>query len=76
MDTLIKKYECNLLEKEFQHKKRLNQAHFYLDVFLSIYDRISPVLNPFIYEWLKSKLIQYNHPRKTWQDFINLKRAF
>jgi len=76
MTTNITNCECNIREQELAHKKRLKQAYFYLDAFLSIYDRISPILNPFIIELLKSILQRYINPQKSWQDFTNLKRSF
>lgn len=76
MKIQIRKCACDILEKEFEHKKEMNRAYFWLDVFFMFYDRINPILEPIFLEWIKTKIRQMKNPRKSWQDFINLKRAF
>lgn len=62
---------CRITEKEFEHKKKIDLAYFSLDLFSTITDKIIYVC----LELFKLK-IQKTYPQKSWQNIINLKRAY
>lgn len=76
MDIQIRKYACDILEKELEHKKEMNRAYFWRDVIFMFYDRIKPILEPIFLELIKTKIREMKNPQKSWHDIINLKRAF
>ena len=58
-------------EREFEHKKKLDMAYYYKNLGSMIADKIIY----FCLELLKLKM-QKTYPQKSWQNIINLKRAY
>jgi len=62
---------CKIKEREFEHKKKLDMIYYYRNLGFMIADKI-------IYlclELLKLRM-QQAYPKKSWQNIINLKRAY
>jgi len=62
---------CGINKKEFEHKMKIDWAYYSLDLFSMIADKITI----FCLELLKLKR-QKTYPKKSWQNIINLKRAY
>lgn len=66
--------DYSIRKQELNHKKKMDEIDLLFKIIFSFYDRISPILIPFISEWLKLRQKQYFNSQKSWRDIINLKR--
>lgn len=62
---------CKIKEREFEHKKKLDMAYYYKNLGSMITDKIIYIC----LELLKLRMKQ-TYPKKSWQNIINLKRAY
>ena len=62
---------CKIKEREFEHKKKLDMAYYYKNLGSMIADKIIY----FCLELLKLEM-QKTNLQKSWQNMINLKRAY
>ena len=62
---------CKIKEREFEHKNKLDMVYYYKNLGSMIADKIIYVC----LELLKLK-IQKTYQQKSWQNLMNLKRAY